>query len=243
MADPDRMLSSSSDADDLERALLGSLRDVSPPRGVKDETWNAVAAQIAAAGAAGALATATGKAAGASALRALVVNAALGVAVVGSTITGGVIWVRHAQRPQNAPAAPAVANVPAAANAPIRPLSAPAEAPPEAVDRQAPAAGRRVSRPGEGSESPDPLSRESAIVTEARAQLKSGDPRAALATLARLHAGAQNAVLVQEREVLTIQALSALGDTDSARRRARAFVTAYPNSPHTPQLRHIADGP
>jgi hypothetical protein len=64
-----------------------------------------------------------------------------------------------------------------------------------------------------------------------------------LATLARLRGAGQNAVLVQEREVLTIQALAALGDTQAARRRAQAFVAANPTSPHTPQLRRIADAP
>jgi hypothetical protein len=135
------------------------------------------------------------------------------------------------------------ADVAVAANAPVA-AKAPGEVLPVQQDRTAPAAIHRAApRAGDVMDTPDPLGRESAVVTEARAQLKAGDPRGALATLARLRSGGQNAVLVQEREVIAIQATSALGDTEAARRRARAFVAAYPNSPHTPQLRRIAESP
>ena len=39
--------------DELERELLGSLRDVSPPPGAKGETWNRLAVQVAAVAAVG----------------------------------------------------------------------------------------------------------------------------------------------------------------------------------------------
>jgi hypothetical protein len=252
MAGPERLLDRSSDAEAIERELLGSIRDASPPHGAKDEVWNAVAVQIAAVGAAGVLGAAAakaggaavaGKAGGAVVWGTLLAKIGLGIAVVGSTVTAGVLWVQHAHTsPVAAPSPPALV-VPAAANAPAGPVSEPAEEGPLADDRAAAAPGRRVSRTSDVVVSPDPLGRESAVVKEARAKLQSGDPRGTLATLARLRGTGQNAVLVQEREVLTIQALAALGDTQTARRRAQAFVAANPTSPHTPQLRRIADAP
>ena len=50
-------------------------------------------------------------------------------------------------------------------------------------------------------------------------------------------------LLLRMLEVIAIQALSALGNTEIAKRRAKAFVAAYPNSPHTTQIRHIAEDP
>jgi outer membrane protein assembly factor BamD (BamD/ComL family) len=81
------------------------------------------------------------------------------------------------------------------------------------------------------------------MITEARAQLRGGDARAALATLDRLQSRSRNGALGQEREILTIQALSALGETEDARRRAQAFVASYPDSPHAAQMRGVARGP
>jgi hypothetical protein len=240
MSGSERLLDRSSDADAFERELLGSLRDVTPPPGAKDETWSSVTAQIAAVGAAGALGTAAGKAGGTAVWGSLMAKIGIGVAVVGTTVTAGMLWVRGAHTTPAAAPPPAALAVPAASSSPV---SEPAGAVLGADDRPAAATGRRVSRTSDVAASPDPLGRESAIVTEARAKLQGGDPRGALASLARLRAGGQNAVLVQEREVLTIQALSALGDTDAARRRAKAFVAANPTSPHTPQLRRIADAP
>ncbi len=83
------------------------------------------------------------------------------------------------------------------------------------------------------------LGLESAMLTDARAQLRRGEPQAALATLERLHTRFPKGVLMQEREVLTIQVLSTLGDNAAANRRARAFLDTYPTSPHAPQLRRF----
>jgi hypothetical protein len=48
---------------------------------------------------------------------------------------------------------------------------------------------------------------------------------------------------MQERDVLTIQIASALGDSATARRRAQEFLDAHPESPHAPQLRRLATEP
>jgi hypothetical protein len=44
-------------------------------------------------------------------------------------------------------------------------------------------------------------------------------------------------MLVEEREVLRIDAERALGRGDSAAERARAFITRFPRSPQVPRLR------
>ena len=57
MADPQRLLSQISDANELERELLGSLRQVEPPANAKGEAWSGLSAQIAALGLVGVGAT------------------------------------------------------------------------------------------------------------------------------------------------------------------------------------------
>jgi outer membrane protein assembly factor BamD (BamD/ComL family) len=81
------------------------------------------------------------------------------------------------------------------------------------------------------------------MLTEARAQLRNADPRAAIMTLERLQTRFPKGVLMQERDVLTIQVLAALGDVAGANRRAKQFLEAYPSSPHAPQLRRFSGAP
>jgi hypothetical protein len=184
-------------------------------------------------------------------LRTFATKVVLGTVVAGSTVAAGASWVRHQQhRPtittsisdrHVVPAAQNPAAVPAPANAPADiPCGTTLDAPPcPKVATTTDAPSSRVARPDPGQARL--LAIESEMLTDARAQLRSGDPRAALATLERLQVRSPKPILGQEREVLTIQALSALGNTETAKRRAKAFVAAYPNSPHTTQLRRIAE--
>jgi hypothetical protein len=48
-------------------------------------------------------------------------------------------------------------------------------------------------------------------------------------------------VLAQERDVLAIQALIALGRTDEARARRERFLAAYPGSAHKRRLDALFD--
>jgi hypothetical protein len=80
---------------------------------------------------------------------------------------------------------------------------------------------------------------ESRRVAEARAMLRRGDARGALALLARTAAEFPNGVLVQEREALTIEALNAAGDSGAARTRAAEFLRRYPESPHAAAARAV----
>lgn len=58
------------------------------------------------------------------------------------------------------------------------------------------------------------------------------DPRKALALTAEHARRFPNGMLVQEREVLAIEALARLGRRDDARARATAFSASYPGSPY-----------
>jgi hypothetical protein len=238
--------------DELERELLGSLRDVAPPPGAKGETWNRLAVQVAAAatiGTASAAAHAVGSGAGAAlqATKVLTVKVAASIALTGSLAVGGGWWI-HRQMTAP-PAVPIAAEHVAFADRVARP-ALPVLAPPqEAEETVAPSLpapvdpAERASKGVEARPRSDQLSLESRMLTEARAQLRGGDPRAALATLERLRARAPKGVLMQERDVLAIQIASALGDSATARRRAKEFLDAHPESPHAPQLRRLATDP
>jgi hypothetical protein len=260
-SDPERLLQGTSSVDDaeLERELLRSIADVSPPAGAREQAWRGLSAQIAAVtvAAAGASAAAHASAAGASVAPKvaagflgtltgkLVAGAALAVSTT-AVATGA--WVAFVREPEPArPPAIAVQKPLPSAGAPA------AEAPREpAIPEETPAPKPREETPlrpeANTKAAPraltgDALAEESALITEARADLKRGDARAALAALKRLKQKSPNGVLSQEREVLTIQALAKTGESTQAAKRARAFIERYPNSPHTPTLRSIAEPP
>jgi hypothetical protein len=247
MGDQRRLLGPTNGGDEVERELLGSLRDVSPPPGAKGETWNRLAVQVAAVAAIGTTTAAVHAVAGSGAgvaLQATKVFTAkvlAGIALAGSMAVGGG-WVIHRQS-----AAPPVAHLSAEHAAPPAP---PAPAPPrETQEVVAPAPAEPVEpveRPSKGADGHTRnglLALESRMLTEARSQLRGGDARGALTTLERLRARSPKGVLTQERDVLAIQIASALGDTATAKRKAKEFLDAYPESPHAPQLRRLTTAP
>jgi hypothetical protein len=257
MGDPERLLGPGSDSDELERELLGSIRNVSPPPGAKKQAWDGIAATVAVATvvgvgtAVGSATTAHAAATGAGA-KLLTAKVMLGVALAGSTIAAGGYWIHRqvaqqtvvAPRPDRRAAdapLPASAPSPAAIAAPTPCDSTESASPcPNAVPAPtAPPAVGRAPRSIDEPHARNLLGVESRLLTEARAQLRGGEPRAAMATLERLQTRFPNGVLLQEREVLTIQVLAALGDNAAASRKAKAFLEAYPNSPHAPQLRRF----
>ncbi len=73
-------------------------------------------------------------------------------------------------------------------------------------------------------------------------RLLARDPDAALKRLERAPAD-RGRVLSEEREIMTIEALVATGRKTEARRRARTFVAAHPQSGYAPRARAIADEP
>ena len=257
MADPQRFLSQISDADEFERALLGSLQRVQPPADVKNEAWARIEAQLAAVAlvgathastaAAGSSATAAASSAGSPSaatpllLKALGSKLTVGLALAGSVLgASALLWTPPPGRP-----APSVASVaPPARTALPEPI-------PAALATQEPATAPRLAapaseRPAKVSAEPnasDRLNAESALLTQARAQLRRGDTTGAERSLARLRANFPKGVLGQEREVLAIELLLAQGNTEAARRRANAFIAAHPKSPHSAQLSRLAGDP
>jgi hypothetical protein len=228
MSDPVRLLNSSAGQHQLERAVLDSLRAVSVPAQAKGVVWGALSVSVAEAGA---LAGATAGTASAwrGALKLFVSpKALLAVPVVVAALGAGAIHQRsQAASVQSqsvaAPVAPdaltAAQPSPAAASEPS------SETPlPDSADRPAPVVVR------------DRLRHESALLTRARAELRSGNPHAAQATLSRMQREFPAGALHQERDVLGIEALAAEGNTEAASRGARAFIALHPESPHAATL-------
>ena len=262
MTDPHRLLSGLSDADDLERELLGSLRHVDPPAGAKGEAWTKLSVQLAAVGlvsvagvqgtataslASSAVTPATAGATGTSlvglpaALKGLLGKLLLGVALTG---TASALWV-HTRREPPAPvtvSAAALASVqsPVSAASPEPSVEAPAHSAAQAVEPSPP---ESPVKPSNEASREDRLSAESKLLTRARAELRRGDSATAQQTLDQIRVKFPNGVLGQEREVLSIEVLAARGNRDAAGRRARAFIAAYPKSPHSAQLARFTDSP
>jgi hypothetical protein len=72
---------------------------------------------------------------------------------------------------------------------------------------------------------------EAALLRAAQSLVKT-DPRRALALTEEHRRRFPNGVLVQEREVLAIEALSRMGSSNAAETRARDFGRQYPGSAH-----------
>jgi hypothetical protein len=244
MTDPHRLSSNLSDADDLERELLASIRQLTPPAGAKSEAWEKLSVQIAAVGLVSVASvqgtTAAPAAWSSAALKGLLGKVLLGVAVAG---TGSALWLHAQGEPPTAHvAASAVAvavSPPPATTAPVEPTSEIAPIVPTA----APAPVDIPIKPSSAASREDRLIAESKLLTLARAELRRGNAASAQQLLEQMRVKFPNAVLGQEREVLNIEVLAARGNTDAARRRARAFIAAYPKSPHSAQLARFADGP
>ena len=86
----------------------------------------------------------------------------------------------------------------------------------------------------------DALLDERALLAAARDAHRRGDDRTALTTLATAQQRHPNGVLGQEREVLAIEALAQLGNREAASTRAKAFLKAFPTSPHAEHVRELA---
>lgn len=87
---------------------------------------------------------------------------------------------------------------------------------------------------------PSTVLEEHRLLRAARAALPD-DPERTL-SLTREHARRfPTGMLIQEREVLAVRALAALGKRDQARSRARDFEDRYPDSPHNENLDEAVD--
>jgi hypothetical protein len=84
------------------------------------------------------------------------------------------------------------------------------------------------------------LAEESARVREARDRLRSGDARGSLESLTSLARDIPGGTLIQEREALFIEALSATGRSAEARTHAEHFLQRYPASAFVGRVRPFA---
>jgi len=236
--DPERLLSASN-ADPLERELLDSVHRIGPPEGAKDVAWRNIAGQIAVVAAVGAISSSTAAAASKASAGTLIswaLSTKIALMAVGGLALGsGYLALRSPESsPSTAPrtvVAPVTRTTPAL---PVAPKEAVAPAPEAAPVEDAPNHRLEPRRL-------DALKAESALLTDARARLRSGNPAAAQASLDRLQAQFPKGMLTQEREVLSIEVLYARGNVEGAKRRAKAFVKAYPKSPHSAKLSRFLD--
>ena len=117
---------------------------------------------------------------------------------------------------------------PAAAHTSVAASARPSDTPSDDHGATAPAAA------------PDPGPTEGALLLRARQELAS-DPSGAL-TLTQEHARRfPSGALVQEREVLAIEALARLGRSFDAKHRLDAFRARFPRSPHIERLTTLVD--
>ncbi len=240
MGDPPRLRSEAG----LEGLLLRSSRTNAPPAEAEEEVWRrlqiATAAGAATAAGLGASAVAGSKVA-AKALWVTVLKWSA-VLAVGVPIAGvATHWAIHRRTApaSNVTTPRAVADpqpraelAPDAVPTPVAPLEAPA-APEEPA---APLRAHGLPATQGRRDTSSALRRESLELGAARARFAAGDARTALDDVARLGVEFPSGRLVQEREVLAIDCLEALGDRDGARSRANAFLDRFPQSPY---LAHV----
>lgn len=250
MSDPTRWLHAGSDAEPVERQLLESLRREGPDDAARSALWQQLAGSAAIAGLAvaaaptvtsGALAggTKTGLGAAIAALvpKAVISKVMLATVLVGAGV-GGVAVLRSEPAPVHTQVVREVVAPPAPVAdtqvvVPTAEVEEPATVAPVAVQH----AARHPSRQGER------LLKESRLLTDARSALRGGDVSGALLLLRRLTREMPRGELLQERQVLMIEALAASGELARARKLAAAFVETHPSSPHNLTLRRFLDAP
>ena len=257
MTDPRRWREDAAELGPDERRLLQAGLRPSVPRGAKRAVWLALGAQLPAA-----VAAASTASTGTLTAVALVKSASIGL-LLGATAVGAVAVVKRETRPTRAPSA--VVHAPAASGAArpgrMAPVAAPrppaaAEALPTSLPLKEPArslprptlspapaappvsAGSEAAFPNDGPAAHDAESRR---VAGARQLLRAGRAREALGVLEQTGREFPNGELAQEREALAIEALGVLGQAEEARRRAAAFLTRYPKSPHAALVRRALE--
>ncbi|MCL2447857.1 MAG: hypothetical protein FWD17_02795 [Polyangiaceae bacterium] len=87
--------------------------------------------------------------------------------------------------------------------------------------------------------SASPLDIESALVLAAHDAVRSGDCGGALETIRETRERFPRGALGQERDALQVEALACAGQSAAAEAAARAFVHAYPDSPHLAATRRF----
>jgi hypothetical protein len=187
-------------------------------------------------------AQASAPAAPATASRFGVLSKLVVAACVIGAIAIGLITLNAERRTPAQPPKPADRAV--ASEMPARPSApdmAPAAAEPTTAaprPEPAPAPSRPATPHRPGASATLDLTTELHLLELAQQALQ-GDPARALAIAERHRHRFAHGQFAQEREMLAIQALVALGQHDRAAARARAFARSYPDSSHLPHLRDL----
>lgn len=249
--DPPRLRS---DGGSLEARLLRSSPNLEPGPTAEDDLWRRL--QVATVGvgisaAAGSATHAAASATGNVTAKALWLSALKWGAVAAVGLPAAGVATHVALKRWNAPASArelAVAVAP-----PVLPSSAPPAAtvvPPVVEAPHSPAAAVATStyvpRPTHRTDAAlrneaTALRAESTLLASARAKLAAANYRGALDDVARLSAQFPQGKLAQEREVVAVDALAALGERLGARARALAFVQRFPDSPYAAHVRENAE--
>ena len=172
---------------------------------------------------------------------------AIGVALAGAI--GGAIWLARdggTSADPSPPAPAATSAAPAVSSPPLLPLPVTSIEAPPLVTATASMSARRpsASAPLRSSADTDALPPpEAALLSRAHDELLRGAPDKALATTAEHERAHPRGALAQEREVIAIEALVALGRRDEARRRAASFHRVYPGSSHGDRIDRLVGQP
>lgn len=172
---------------------------------------------------------------------------AVAAALVGGALLAGGAFSRQ-RAPQQEPAS-AMVVAPAPPPSLLAPVATPpVTAPSEAIDldvdaarvpRRGPAAAPAARPPVPAASSrADRLAEEIALLRQAQAALRSGNPSRSLSLLDQHARRFPHGVLSQESTVTRVQALCALGRTGEARALYARLAGASPDSPHLAALRH-----
>jgi hypothetical protein len=226
MKDPQRLLEHGASETELALLRAGALEEpsaVARQRLLASLGVSGALASAALAQSAGAQGSAQIAAAGAGGGALKLAAAKLGVKglvlALGSAGVVGGVWVATQLPPRHV-----AERAPVHASAPDAPPAQRAEATARSFNARA---ERRAST----------LAGEIARLDQARQLLRGGDARAAARVLDQYTAEEPLGALRQEANVLRIDALWQLGDIERARRLSRAFLGAYPASPHAERVR------
>ena len=151
-----------------------------------------------------------------------------GLAGFALIVAGGGAWLLSASHPAAPPPAPTATHAVAPPVAVAAPAALAPEGAPVVAVHALPTPPSSSSLLSAKSPPPAPPS-EADLLEQARAAMKS-DPSRALQRANEHAARYPRGVLVQEREVIAIQALRQLGRSAEAERRAAAFAKAFPGS-------------
>lgn len=161
---------------------------------------------------------------------------ALATAVLAGALGGG-LWLSRSDDPAPPPRPAATSSSPALPPASIAPI----EEPPPAVASASPSSSPRPSSaaPRASTTSNVAAPPEATLLARAHDELLKGAPASALATVTEHERAYPHGALSQEREVIAIEALVALGRGDEARRRADAFHRVHPGSSHGDRIERL----